>query len=378
MKRLNIAKPPALIHARRAPDVERDVGALMKTTASGMPFSQSTIACLASLGQPFPHICKGGFMPLSSERTLPAAQSAHAGMLLWAMIVGLSFPAMGLLGEGLPPLFLTAIRFVIAALALGPLILHVPDRSPNLSGVVLYAVMGLCLAGFFGAMFWAAHRVSALSMATLYVSVPMIAYILGRMFGVERSDRALLASLLLGAIGAGSLAWVGNAGTGDRLELGPEEALFMLGCGATALYPVLSKWGLQRGFLSKSATVRTFWSLVAGAVLIGLLALVFEPAQALARLTFGDFLLIAYLGVFSSGVTFWLLQRGAAVLSPGTVTSYTYLVPFASMLILFITEPEVLGWQWLPGSGAVILSVILLLRQSTKMGRRSSVKMAKP
>lgn len=317
-------------------------------------------------------------MQLIPDVSSPATRSAHAGMFLWAMIVGLSFPAVGLLGEGLPPLFLTAIRFAIAALALGPLIWRVPDRSPSLPGIALYAVMGLCLAGFFGAMFWAAHQVSALSMATLYVSVPMIAYLLGRMFGVERSDMALLAALLMGAIGALSLAWVGKADTGYRLEFGAAEAVFMLGCGATALYPVLSKWGLQRGFLSKSAAVRTFWSLVAGAVLIGLLALGLEPPQALARMTFVDLLLIAYLGVFSSGVTFWLLQRGAAVLTPGTVTSYTYLIPFASMLILFITEPEVLGWHWLPGSGAVILAMILLLRHSTEMQHKLSVELAEP
>lgn len=308
----------------------------------------------------------------------PAPHSAHAGMLLWAMIVGLSFPAVGLLGEGLPPLFLTAIRFVIAALALGPLMARAPDRWPSVPGLMLYAVMGLCLAGFFGAMFWAAHQVSALSMATFYVSVPMIAYLLGRLFGVERPDLALLAALLLGAAGALSLAWVGKAGTGGRLEFGAAEAVFMLGSAATALYPVLSKWGLQRRILSGSAAVRTFWSLVAGAVLIGVLAMVVEPAQALARMTPIDFFLVAYLGVFSSGVTFWLRQRGAAALTPGTVTSYTYLIPFASMLILFITEPGILSWHWLPGTGAVILSMILLLRRSTRPPLGASADVAKP
>jgi drug/metabolite transporter (DMT)-like permease len=299
-------------------------------------------------------------------------------MFVWALIVGLSFPAVGLLSEGLPPLFLTAIRFVIAALALGPLIRRAPDRWPSIPGLMLYAVMGLCLAGFFGAMFWAAHQLPAVSMATLYVSVPMIAYLFGRVLGVERPDIRLLAMLLLGAVGALSLAWVGNAGTGDRLDFGQAEALFMVGCAATALYPVMSKWGMQRGFLSNSAAVRTFWSLVAGATLVGLLALVVEPVQAMARMTLVDFLLVAYLGVFSSGVTFWLLQRGTAALTPGTVTSYTYLIPFASLVIAFITESENLGWHWLPGSGAVILAMILLLRRSPSMHLKASTEVTEP
>ena len=46
---------------------------------------------------------------------------AHAGMLLWALLVGLSFPAVGLLGQQLPPVWMTALRFTIAARALLPL-----------------------------------------------------------------------------------------------------------------------------------------------------------------------------------------------------------------------------------------------------------------
>lgn len=291
-------------------------------------------------------------------------QRAHTGMLLWALIVGLSFPAVGLMSEGLPPLLLTAVRFAIAAVAIGAIIWRASDRRPSLPGLVLYVVMGLCLAGFFGAMFWAAHQITALSMATLYVSVPLLAYALGRALGVERRAGRLLAVLTLGAAGALALAWVGNSGADRGLQVGPAEGAFFLGCVASALYPVLTKWGLKRGWLSDSAALRTFWSLVVGGFLIGLLGLVFEPVQALARVTFFDFLLVAYLGVFSSGVTFWLMQSATGVLTPGAVTAYTYLVPFVSMLILFAAEPDQIGWEWLPGSVTVVLAITFLLRDS--------------
>lgn len=124
----------------------------------------------------------------SSNLSTKAVQRAHAGMLLWALIVGISFPAVGLLSQGLPPLLLTAIRFAVAAAVLGAFVWRAPDHWPSLPGLALYAVMGLCLSGFFGAMFWAAHQISALSMSALYVSVPLIAYACGRLFGVERPD----------------------------------------------------------------------------------------------------------------------------------------------------------------------------------------------
>ena len=171
---------------------------------------------------------------------------AHHGMLLWAVIVGLSFPAVGLMSEGLPPLLLTAIRFSVAVVAIAPLVFRKPGFMPSPAGLVLYAVMGLVLVGFFGTMFWAAHRTTALSMSTLYVSVPMLAYFLGRAMGVEKRAGKLLGILALGAAGALGLAWAGADGQIDQLQFGIAEAAYFAGCIGSALYPVLSKWGLNR------------------------------------------------------------------------------------------------------------------------------------
>jgi drug/metabolite transporter (DMT)-like permease len=293
-----------------------------------------------------------------------AVTRAHLGMLLWALLVGLSFPAVGLMTEGLPPLLLTAIRFAIAALAIWPLVWREPDRWPSLPGLALYAFMGLCLAGFFGAMFWAAHRATALSMASLFVSVPLLAYGLGRGVGVEQRAGRLLGILALGAVGALGLALAQTGGQlGELQQFGIAEAVFFLGCLSTALYPVLSKWGLARGWLSHGAALRTFWSLLTGSVLIGVLGLIAEAPQALGAMTLSDALLLAYLGVFSSSVTFWLLQRATAVLTPAAVTAYSYLVPFVSMLLLFIGQPQRIGWHWLPGTLLVLLAIALLLRR---------------
>jgi len=235
--------------------------------------------------------------------------------------------------------------------------------------IALYALMGLCLAGFFGTMFWAAHRATALSMAALFVSIPLLAYSLGRGLGVEPRAGRLLAILVIGAVGALGLAWAEAGTRPGALRFGIGEAVFFLGCVSTALYPVLSKWGLDRGWLSQRAALRTFWSLVIGGVLIGLAGLVWEAPRALAAMTLSDALLLGYLGVFSSGVTFWLLQRATSVLTPGTVTAYTYLVPSVSMLLLFVEQPQQIGWHWLPGSLLVVLAITLLLRRDGILSR---------
>ncbi|GAA0637357.1 DMT family transporter [Halomonas beimenensis] len=290
----------------------------------------------------------------------PSARTAHLGMLLWATLVGLSFPAVGLLSE-LPPFSLTALRFAIACLGLALLLRRVPGFWPGWRALPWFAAMGLCLAGFFGAMFWAAHHATALSMATLYVTVPLLAYGMGLGLGVERLAWRLPAILALGALGALGLAFAEAQQRGGEWRLGAGEGVFFLGCLCSALYPVLSKRGLNAGRLPASAAVRTFWSLALGGTLIGLAGLTVEPVTRLASMTWRDGLLIVYLGLCSSALTFWLMQRATAVLTPGAITAYGYLVPFVSMLLLFLETPSRLDWVWLPGSVLVVLAIALLL-----------------
>ena len=83
-----------------------------------------------------------------------------------------------------------------------------------------------------------------------------------------------------------------------------------------------------------------------------------------------DLALVIYLGLFSSALTFWLMQRATAVLTPGAVTAYGYLVPFISMLLLFMTAPGQFGWHWLPGSLLVLIAIGLLLFRA-EPGRRN-------
>lgn len=282
-------------------------------------------------------------------------------MLLWALLVGLSFPAVGIMSEGLPPLQLTALRFAIASLALWPLARRTHGWRPAWRGLALYALMGLCLAGFFGAMFWAAHRATALSMATLYVIVPLLTFAFGLVAGVERLAWRLVLALVLGACGALGLAFAEARNGSGELHFGAGELVFFIGCLSTALYPVLSTWGVQRSWLSLSSTVRTFWSLALGGVLIGLAGALVEPLAGLGSMTALDMLLVVYLGLCSSAMTFWLMQRATMVLTPGVVMTYSYMVPFVSMLLLFVSEPQQLSWVWLPGVVMIIAAMAMLL-----------------
>lgn len=304
-------------------------------------------------------------------KSAPAIK-AHGGMVLWALIVGLSFPIVGHLNADLPPLTLTALRFLIATLAMLPFMWGNGLDLPESKGLLLYMLMGLCLAAFFASMFWVAHRTTALTMSAIYVTVPVSAFGIGILFGVENRDWKLFGLLILGAAGALLLVRAENAqGT---FGLGGPEALFFVGCTASALYPVLSKFGLRKGWLSPSPTQRTTWSLAFGCVLIAALACLFEPVDSLAQATTTDLLLITYLGVFSSGATFWLMQSGTNALTPSVVTAYSYLVPFVSLLLLFVDGSARQTTGRIEGSVLILLAITLLVardarRQSQGKGR---------
>lgn len=107
-------------------------------------------------------------------------------------------------------------------------------------------------------------------------------------------------------------------------------------------------------------------------MLISALAFVEEKPAALAHLAPPDILLLVYLGAFSTGGTFWLMQRAAAVLSPTATTAYSYAPPFVSMLLLFATEPQRISWRWLPGAVLVVLAMALLIRRDAASSSRSS------
>lgn len=298
--------------------------------------------------------------------------AAHAGLLLRSLILGLSFPAVALLSADLPLNLVTSLRLLVALLALLPFLPRQAQAlKPSLAGFGMYWLLGFCQASFFGTLFWVAQRVSPVSMSSLFVCVPLFTFLLSVLLRVERLNFRVLGLLLLGGLGA--LILVRAEAGGSEFRLGHEEFAYLLSCGGLALYPVLSKLGLQRGWLVESATVRSAWGLLTGSILTACLGLALESPGDLELLTGRDLLLILYLGVFSSSLTFWLSQRAILILVPSEVVAYTYLIPLVSMLLLFVNDPARLGIGWLPGVALVLLSTAFLLLHSrsgqTCMGR---------
>ena len=107
--------------------------------------------------------------------------------------------------------------------------------------------------------------------------------------------------------------------------------------------------------------MRTFWSIAVGAVLVAVLGLVLEEPRSLLNMTAFDGVMSAYLGVVSTGGTFWLMQRAVVALTPAVASAYAYAPPFVTMLVIFIQDPQAITWRWVPGALLVIAAFALLI-----------------
>jgi drug/metabolite transporter (DMT)-like permease len=144
--------------------------------------------------------------------------------------------------------------------------------------------------------------------ASFFVSIPLLAYGLGRSFGVEPQAFDLLSILAIGACGALTLTWAEADGLSGGPQFGIGDGAFLIGCIGSAMYPVITKWGLAKSLISQIAAVRTFWSLVIGSIIFAILGFLLEDPEGLTAMTKLDILILLYLSVFSSAITFWLLQ----------------------------------------------------------------------
>ncbi|WP_432696681.1 DMT family transporter [Marinobacterium sp. YM272] len=257
---------------------------------------------------------------------------AHLMMLLWAVLVGGSFPLAATLDEALSPLWLTAVRFLIAAALMYPWVVKQPGWWPkNTRARLGYTLLGVFLAAFFGSQFIALNLTSALSVAALFVTLPAIAWLLARLVGIERSGAGRLLVLLIGAAGALGLNLQGRAGSLGSFGAG--EWLFLAGCACSAAYSVSSRVLVLRDWLPANPLLATFWSLLIGALLMTGLAQ-FESgdgSQFWQLLSLGDMAVLGLLALFASFMTFWILQSAMQVLMPSSVAAYSYLTPLVSL-----------------------------------------------
>ena len=251
-------------------------------------------------------------------------------MLLFAALVGGSFVLGRQIANDIDPLVLTALRFVIGAITLTitALLLGQLERR-YFSGLWRYAAMGACMALYFVTMFEGLKTASAVSMSATFTLTPVMSAIFGWILMRQIASARIVTGLMVGAVGAVWVIFRADIQALLGFQIGQGEAIFLLGCVSHALYTPLVRF-VNRG---EPVVIFSAGMLVAGAALLCLIGAPRIVTTDWLSLSINVWMVIAYLSLVTTAITFFLVQFATMRLPAAKVMAYTYLVP--SMVILW-------------------------------------------
>jgi len=295
---------------------------------------------------------------------LTDGQRGHLAMLVFSALVAGSFTLGTRVANEIAPLALTAVRFLIAGVVIG-VMAHVMGRfkPAHLQGLWRYGVLGGLLSAYFVLMFYGLQTAPPVSAAAVFTLTPVISGVIGWLFLRQVTTRWMALALTVGGFGAVIVIFRADWQLMRAFDIGRGEALYFIGCVAHAIYTPFVRL-LNRG---EPAIVSTFGVLVAGTVILTVVGWGDIQATPWMDLPVMVWVVILYLALFTSGMTFVLLQYAALRLPSAKVMAYTYLVP--SWVILW----ELAFGGALPGGlvfvGIVLTGIALLMLLETKSER---------
>lgn len=277
-------------------------------------------------------------------------------MLLFAALIAGSFSIGHLAAPHLAPAALNAIRLIFSTAIMGIIVITVVRPVPAAPGSLWrFAIMGGLMATYFVLMFVALEISTPISTGAVFTLMPLMSTGFGWLFLRQTTNKLVLSMLLVGATGALWMIFRGDIDALLRMDVGLGESIFFVGCAAHAAYaPLVRKFRrdepvLQFAFYTIAATM--IWVLI-----VALPDLIATDWLALPMIVW---LAIAYLAIFTTSGTFFLLQFASVRLPASKILSYGYLTPAVVILI-----EGVIGHGWVSPSifaGAAVTAFALLV-----------------
>jgi drug/metabolite transporter (DMT)-like permease len=289
--------------------------------------------------------------------------SRVAGFALMALIWGLTWLPMKLASEVVPPIFLAAVRFLLAGSCFLVIVLArgLPLRT-GLFGRVVGASL-LITTGCYGFLFWGvALAPSGLSATVNLALMPIFLVAIGALYGQERITKRRAGAIALGIAGL-VLLFSGRTGAAQS---GTAAAL---GLAAVAVGTVCYAWGsvISRPLTqSMPPLVLAFWeSLIGGLGLVPVSILVegYDPARFAAL---GDGRAVLGLGVLVLGgslvafsVYLWLVRDWG----PFRAGLYAFVSPIIAVAVGVVYAQEPFGWAEALGMAIMLAATALSLAE---------------
>lgn len=293
----------------------------------------------------------------------PQAQG-HLAMLLFSALIAGSFSLGSLAANEVAPLAFNALRFWIAAAIIGAVVAWRGVPRGSFAAPWRYVALGSLYAVYFWLMFEGLKTAAPVSAAAVFTLTPVMAAGFGWLVLRQRLTGWMAAALAVGAVGALWVIFDADWGKFLAFHIGTGEAIYFVGCAAHALYtPSVRR--LNRG---EPAIVFTLGVLVVGAsalTALGWRDIAATEWGALPRIVW---VAVIYTAVFTTAVTFVLMQVAALRLPAAKVMAYTYLTPGWVILweiALGGTVPEAAVFL---GVAITAAALVMLLRDEESHG----------
>lgn len=277
-----------------------------------------------------------------------------------SFVWGLSFPAIAVGLEYVPPLFFAALRYDVAALLLlAYAAVRLDGWYPSgRNNIIAITGGGLFFVAGNGLLFVAQQTVPSSVAAIIQALLPIVTALWALLLLGERPTRTGLAGVVLGFVGIGFVIQpdpsrlVAGDTVGRLLVVGQ---VISVGLGGVII---------QRAGPDIGRVALTGWSMLLGAVVLhagSLLAREVPTAEATVPTAIGA---IVYLGVFSTAVAFFIYFTILEEHGAFQAALVSYLVPVVATLVGVFVLGETLGLPSLVGFGLIASGFALLKRRA--------------
>lgn len=262
----------------------------------------------------------------------------HVAMLLFAALVSASYSFGAIAAPYLGPSAINFARFVVGIALMGAATLFIlRGRLERPTAPWRFGLLGGLMAVFFVTMFTALRLTDPVATGAVFTLMPLMAAGFGWLFLGQVPRPVVAASLVVAACGA---VWVIFGADIDALlgfDVGPGEVIFFFGVACHAAYAPLVK-RLNR---AEPVVSFTLWTLLATGLWIAIYGAGEIIATDWTAVPPVVWLVVAYLGIFTTAFTYFLLQYAAMRLPAAKVLAYNYLTP--SFIIVY---EGLLGHGW--------------------------------
>lgn len=282
-------------------------------------------------------------------------------LIFTVLIFGSSYAITKVGLEEVSPLVLSLIRSFIACIFLSSIIISKGDTG-NFIAILkdewkYFAALGLVGVALFNIFQNVGVKLTSSALAgTLHNTIPLFVLILSWIFLHENVTKNKIIGMFTGMFGACIVVFVGKDFTDilhNQTIIG--NALVLGSAVMWAIYTILNK-NVSKHYNPLYLTASAY---IFGSMFLLPVAASFENIGSLASLSMKTWLIILYLGIFSSGITFFLWNFALSRMDSTKASVFIYLIPIVAMLIGWACMDEAITIYMLIGFVLTIFGIYL-------------------